>query len=115
MKRNLFIIILSLIVKSLIGQEFTDLKGDYLGQFLPGDTPVVFAHGIVSDTLLQHSAPTFSPDGNEVFWWSYYYGGKKTQYFHKTMRRVNNRWTKPEISSIFRRTLFFSGWEKFSV
>lgn len=98
MKRNLFIIILFLVVKSLIGQEFTDLKGDYLGQPLPGDTPLVFARGIVSDTLLQHSAPTFSPDGNEVFWWSYYYGGEKTQYFHKTMRRVNNRWTKPEIS-----------------
>ncbi|MDD4192488.1 MAG: hypothetical protein PHI28_14240 [Mangrovibacterium sp.] len=86
-----------LIVKFSFGQEFTDLKGDYLGQPLPGDTPVVFARGIVSDTMLQHSAPTFSPDGNEVFWWSYYYG-EKTQYFHKTMRRVNNRWTKPQIS-----------------
>ncbi|HRW63711.1 MAG TPA: hypothetical protein P5132_09495 [Bacteroidales bacterium] len=97
MKKRFFVIILFFTIKSSFGQEFTDLYGDYLGQTPPGDTPVVFARGIVSDTLLQHSAPTFSPDGNEVFWWSYYYG-EKTQYFHKTMRRINNRWTVPEIS-----------------
>lgn len=97
MEKGLLIIFLSLIVRFSFGQEFTDLYGDYLGQASPGDTPVVFAREIVSDTLLQHSAPAFSPDGNEVFWWSFYYG-KKTLYFHKTMRRVNNRWTMPEIS-----------------
>lgn len=41
---------------------------DYLGQTPPGDTPVVFARGIVSDSLQQHGVPSFSPDGNEVFW-----------------------------------------------
>ena len=85
MKKGLLIIFLILIVKFSFGQKFTDLYGGYLGQAPPGDTPVVFARGIVSDTLLQHSAPAFSPDGNEVFWWSFYYG-KKTLYFHKTMR-----------------------------
>jgi len=91
---------LVLIVKFSFGQEFTELKGDYLGQPLPGDTPVVFARGIVSDSLLQHSAPTFSPDGNEVFWWNTNRndGLLKTKSSIKTMRRVNNRWTKPEIS-----------------
>jgi Tol biopolymer transport system component len=106
MKKGVLIIFLIMIVKFSFGQEFTDLYGDYLGQAPPGDTPIVFARGIVSDTLLQHSAPTFSPDGNEVFWWSYYYGGKKTLYFHKTMRRVNNRWTKPEISPFIAEPFF---------
>lgn len=97
MTKRLLIIILVFTIKASFGQEFTDLKGDYLGQPLPEDTPVVFARGIVSDTLLQHSAPAFSPDGNEVFWSSFYYG-EKTLYFHKTMRRVDNKWTMPEIS-----------------
>ena len=97
MRKHYLLISFIFIYSISFGQEFADLKGDYLGQPLPGDTPVVFARGIISDTLLQHSAPTFSPDGNEVFWWSFYYG-EETQYFHKTMRRVDNRWTMPEIS-----------------
>ena len=48
--------------------KFPVLKGDYLGQNPPYDTPVVFARGIVSDNNQQHSAPSFSPDGNIVFW-----------------------------------------------
>ena len=105
MNKGLFIIILFLIIKSSFGQEFTDLRGDYLGQPLPGDTPTVFARGFVSDTLLQHSAPAFSPDGSVVFWWSFYYG-KETQYFHKTMQRINNRWTMPEISPFLGQPFF---------
>jgi hypothetical protein len=31
--------------------EFTDLYSDYLGQTPPGDTPMVFAGGIVSTDL----------------------------------------------------------------
>jgi len=98
MKKGLFIFTLFLLVKSSFGQEFTDLKGDYLGQPLPGETPVVFARGIVSDSLLQHGAPTFSPDGNEVFWWTVNRndGLLKTTPSLRTMRRINNRWTKPE-------------------
>jgi hypothetical protein len=48
-------------------QEFTDLYGDYLGQTPPGDTPVVFASGIVSTDDLEHSAPSFSPDGRRAY------------------------------------------------
>ena len=70
MKKETLIIFLVLIIKSSFGQEFTDLYGDYLGQTPPGDTPLVFAPGIVStDSLIEHSAPAFSPDGKEVFWW----------------------------------------------
>jgi hypothetical protein len=67
MKKGLFILFLILIIKSSFGQQFTDLYGDYLGQTPPGDIPVVFARGIISDKYQQHSAPSFSPDGSEVF------------------------------------------------
>ena len=96
MKIRLLIILL-LIIKSSFGQEFTDLTGDYLGQPLPGEIPQVFARGIVSDIYLQHSAPTFSPDGNEVFWWTTKIDTmKEIKASLRTMRRINNKWTKPE-------------------
>ena len=79
-------------------QKFTNLKGDYLGQTPPGDVPVIFAPGIISvDSTVEHGAPTFSPDGNEVFWQSNYrQSGKETQIFSMTMKRINDRWTAPE-------------------
>ncbi len=79
---------------------FSDLKGDYFGQTPPGDTPVVFASGIISaDSTIEHGAPSFSPDGNEVFWQSNYrQSGKETQILSVTMRRNKNKWTAPELS-----------------
>jgi hypothetical protein len=59
---------LVLIVQFSFGQEFTALSGDYLGLTLPGDSPVVFARGIISTDHHEHSAPAFSPESNEVFW-----------------------------------------------
>jgi Tol biopolymer transport system component len=44
----------------LNAQEFPALKGDYFGQTPPGDTPVVFARGIISDSYQQRGAPSFS-------------------------------------------------------
>lgn len=72
------------------------LKGDYLDQPLPGDTPVIFARGIVSTDYQEHWAPRFSPDGNEVFWWSIRQDDRFD--FHRTMRRVGGKWTAPEKS-----------------
>ncbi|MCP5107255.1 MAG: hypothetical protein GY950_27960 [bacterium] len=45
-----------------------NLSGPYLGQVPPGDTPRLFAPGIVSTGKQEHSAPAFTPDGREVFW-----------------------------------------------
>jgi hypothetical protein len=79
-------------------QKYSDLKGDYLGQPLPGETPMIFARGIVSTDDKEHSAPHFSPDGNEVFWWSIRQENEeKWLQFSKTMRRSEGRWTAPEI------------------
>lgn len=92
---------LSLIVKSSFGQEFTDLYGDYLGQTPPGDTPVVFAPGIVSDKYQQHGAPSFSPDGKEILWQTNReLKNDKEEWLSSSMtiHRVGERWAKPEVS-----------------
>ena len=80
-------------------QTFTDLKGDYLGQRPPGESPLVFARGIVSTDDKEHWAPRVSPDGNEVFWWSIrQVSDDQWLEFHKTMRRVGGKWTAAEKS-----------------
>jgi ankyrin repeat protein len=72
--------------------KFPILKGDYLGQEKPGDTPRLFAPGIVSGHSFdsEHSPAVFSPDGNEVYW---------TQKFRGPilfMKQEKGGWTAPE-------------------
>jgi hypothetical protein len=99
MKAKLLIIILILIAKSSFGQQFTDLYGDYLGQTLPSDTPVVFAHGIVSTKYMQHGFPAFSPDCNEVFWQENQRGSNNEWLASgMTMQRIGDRWTEPSAT-----------------
>jgi len=97
MKKGLIILILSLIVKSSFGQEFTDLYGDYLGQPSPGDTPVIFAPGIISGEGLEHSPAVFSNEGNAVYWCGRITSSQNGKIYTWGMKRINNRWTKPEV------------------
>ena len=85
---------------NITGKEFPVLNGDYLGQAPPGNTPVVFAPGIISvDGIIEHSAPTFSPDGNEVFWQANKLDNQQNWLIScMTMRRVGNTWTTPEVT-----------------
>lgn len=80
----------------IYAQEFTDLCGDYLGQTPLGDTPVVFAPGIISTNHHEHSAPSFSPDGNEIFWshWERPKNGNPQVIMH--IVRENGRWGSPQ-------------------
>lgn len=68
-----------------------------MGQTPPGDTPVVFAPGIVSTVYMEHSALTFSPDGNEVFWHvaKGFISAPDLLISPKTMKRIGDRWTAP--------------------
>jgi len=77
--------------------DFHNLTGDYFGQTPPGDTPQVFARGIVSTDANEHSAPSFSPDGNEVFWWANRWPDEGPP-MSMTMRRENGRWSAPHVS-----------------
>jgi len=105
MKKGILLFIMALSIKAISGQEFTDLKGDYLGMTLPGDIPLVFAPGLVSDSTLGHSATFFSPDGNNVYWCSR--ENQNSQLFTYRMRRINSRWTKPEVFCPFGDTLHY--------
>ena len=77
--------------------DFHNLSGDYFGQQPPGATPAVFARGIVSMETNEHSAPSFSPDGNEVFWWANRWPDEGPP-MSMTMRREDGRWSAPRVS-----------------
>jgi Tol biopolymer transport system component len=101
MKKITFLLLLGFnsFIYTQDAQEFPVLKGDYLGQTPPGDTPVVFARGIVYDSYQQHGVPSFSPDGNEVFWQTNRQDNeKKWLIFNKTARRIEGKWMTPEVS-----------------
>jgi len=68
------------------------LKGPYLGQKPPGDTPEVFAPGIVS-TGKEHSAAMFTPDGNEVWF------GRLLPSMIYYMKQIDGVWSGPQIAS----------------
>ena len=63
---------------------------NYLYQSPPGMEAVLFAPGIVSTPLYEHSAPAFSPDGKLVLWAVYDRRG-----FLLESRFENGTWTKP--------------------
>ncbi len=82
--------------------DFHNLSGDYFGQPPPGATPQVFARGIVSTDDLEHSAPSFSADGNEVYWIAARPPGPDSNEWLSwimTMRRENGRWSAPYVAA----------------
>jgi ankyrin repeat protein len=80
--------------------QFPVLKGDYMGQKPPRETPELFAPGIVSSIWGLHSAAAFSPDGNIAMWAPmiiipgqlYSTGGILMS------ERINGRWTAPRFT-----------------
>jgi uncharacterized protein (TIGR02145 family) len=82
--------------------DFHNLTGEYFGQAPPGATPQVFARGIVSTEYQDHGPPSFSHDGNEVFWREARRPGldnKEWEGFNMTMRRENGRWSSPYVDA----------------
>lgn len=69
----------------------TQLRGDYLGEALPGETPVPFAPGALSSLSAWVEATVFSPDGTLLFLsvGSADYSSAKLYY----SRRLNDTWT----------------------
>ena len=71
--------------------------GDYLGQEPPGDTPRLFAPGVVSTGLLDRDIAML-PDGSEI-----YFGAAAPGYAVSsilvTRRLPDGRWTTPEVAS----------------
>lgn len=81
--------------------QFPVMEGDYLGQAPPGDTPVIFAKGIISTIWGLHSSLAFSPDGSEVYWVPMIdVPGQPYSVNHiHLMKRTGNRWASPQIAS----------------
>ncbi|MFC1726688.1 hypothetical protein ACFL4T_13785 [candidate division KSB1 bacterium] len=80
-------------------ESFPVLRGDYLGQNPPGTTPELFAPGIVTTRHHEHSAPAFSPDGNEVFWSAFLAPlQSKAPQVILYSKLENGKWTKPEVA-----------------
>jgi Tol biopolymer transport system component len=74
--------------------EIPVIEGPYLGQKPPGDTPEIFAPGIVSTGHGEIKA-VFSPDGREML---YQIWGAPFPVI-VTMEEVDGRWTKPRVAS----------------
>ncbi len=80
------------------------LVGDYLGQAPPGDTPVVFAPGIVTTGTYTRDV-ALTPDGSE-----FYFGvllGRFTAIM-VSRRGEDGRWTEPEVAPFSRDSRFFN-------
>lgn len=92
--------------QSAIVQQFSDLgitpqassstvlSGPYLGQGAPSSTPQLFAEGVVSTIHFDHSVPSFSPDGTEVYWSPAYVS--RGDYILQS-RLENGSWQTPTI------------------
>ncbi|MHB8094941.1 MAG: hypothetical protein ACYDH0_08360 [Candidatus Aminicenantales bacterium] len=75
--------------------KFPVLTGPYLGQKLPGETPEIFAPGIVSTADYNHASVTMSPDGLGVYW-----ACEHKALGHRVIwvsRSIGHRWSEPEV------------------
>lgn len=72
--------------------EFPILKGPYLGQKPPGNTPEIFAPEIMNAGQGYHSTIIFSPDLDEAFWRTM--DNKDGGLFYSKIE--NGVWTKPQ-------------------
>jgi Tol biopolymer transport system component len=70
---------------------------DYFNQSLPGNTPQIFAAGIISDEFGNRDM-AISPSGDELFYTLQFQGGRG---FSTIMhcKKVNGKWTLPEVAS----------------
>lgn len=96
MRKVLYIFILITLISCIKQIEETnikELKGNYLGQKLPGDTPIVFAEGIVSNQFNVRDA-AISPDGNDFFY------SIRGAALHSIIwiKRIDNVWKDAEVA-----------------
>lgn len=83
---------------------FPILEGDYLGQPLPGDTPEVFAPGIITTGLYTRDV-AMTPDGSEL-----YFGvllGSVAAIL-ETHVKEDGTWSKPEVAPFSSDSRFFN-------
>jgi hypothetical protein len=99
MRLLVIVVILVLAPSMVFGGSSSGLKGDYLGQKPPGETPQLFAPGIVSIDGRYEYGVAFSPDGTELFFTAEG-SGDNLRTGLLVMRRVGDEWTKPVVANL---------------
>lgn len=93
MKRK-FLFIFSVFLSLVLSAQYS-FQPDYMQQKLPGNAPVLFAPGIVSDGFANRDF-TISPDGNEIL-----YTIQQKDFISVIMevKKVNGKWLSPQVVS----------------
>ena len=95
--KSLLFLVLSLVVlfascnTSNETSRFPDLSGPFLGQTPPGDTPELFAPGLISTAMYERDI-AIMPDGNEIYYCISTFGYNLIFY----SKLENERWTEPK-------------------
>lgn len=71
--------------------------GSFFGQNLPGDSPTVFADGIVTYPFMNHSSVTLSNEMNEMYWSKWYDEESRQEIVYSELN--GNKWSEPEVVS----------------
>jgi len=77
--------------------ESTEIHGEYFGQQLPGETPEIFAPGIISTESIEYGG-TFSPDGDEFLFTR---KDDENNFNNKifSTKSINGTWSNPRPTS----------------
>jgi Tol biopolymer transport system component len=70
---------------------------DYFGQKPPAGSAALFAKGLISTNLSEHSSPVFSPDGKTVLWTIMTMPSYRTMILE--MNYENGKWSSPHTPS----------------
>ncbi len=95
MKKPLLTFLLICLFGSITIAQSIPFDSLYFGQTPPGNTPQVFAPGIVSLPGRREAVITFSPDGATVFFHIQFYPQPGTPYIMFSTY-TNNHWTTPD-------------------
>jgi len=71
----------------------------YLGQKSSKSNPKLFVPELFRDIYRVHSAPAFSPDGQELFWENMFMPGVNNAHKLWHMKMENGRWQAPQLAS----------------
>ncbi len=83
--------------------ESTHLTGSYLGQDLPGDTPALFAPGLVSTPLYNRDL-VLTTDGDEIYFGVF----ANSWYGIAVAERAGDRWSEPRLTRFSTDTRYMS-------
>ncbi|MBN2484620.1 MAG: PD40 domain-containing protein [Bacteroidales bacterium] len=109
MKKGLLLALFCILIDFSFGQTMLDLSGDYFGQTAPQDKPLIFGDDYVSTSGIEHSSPTFSLDGDELYWSKIVISNDSVFQLIMCSKRISGNWTKPTIAPFSKERLYEGG------